>query len=70
MSVPCIGALLQARKRSRLAVMEFHVSMYPISISPSLPLNERYMCEYKDLKNSRSSSPQCSVESHLYEYLL
>ena len=30
MSVPCIGAVLRARKRTRVAVVEFHASLYPI----------------------------------------
>ena len=29
MEIPCIGAVLRARKRTRVAVVEFHVSLYP-----------------------------------------
>ena len=41
MATPCIGAVLQARKRTRVAVVEFHVSLYPISVSPFFPLYTR-----------------------------
>ena len=33
-----IGAVLRARKRTRVTVSEFHVSLYPISVSPFFPL--------------------------------
>ena len=38
MAIPCIGAVLRARKRTSVAVVEFHVSLYPISVSPFFPL--------------------------------
>ena len=33
MAILCIRAVLRARKRTRVAVVEFHVSLYPISVS-------------------------------------
>ena len=36
MSVPCIGAVLRARKFTKAAVMELHVSLYLIYVHPFL----------------------------------
>ena len=33
MTVRCIGAVVLARKRTRVVVVKFHVSLYPISVS-------------------------------------
>ena len=41
MLVPCIGALLQSRKRTRVAVVAFHVSLYPNSVYSSFLI---YLC--------------------------
>ena len=38
MLVMCIGAVLRARKRTRVAVVEFQVSLYPNSVSPLFPM--------------------------------
>jgi len=38
MAIPCTGAVLRARKRTRVTVVEFHVSLFPISVSPFFPL--------------------------------
>ena len=37
MSVPCVGAVFRARKRTTVAVVEFQVSLYPSSVSPFFP---------------------------------
>ena len=60
---PCIGAVLRARKRTRSAVVEFHVSLYPNSVSPFL--YARYMCEYNDL-NSLYSPPPFALNGICY----
>ena len=41
MSVPCIGAVLRARKRTRVAVVEFQASLHPISVYPFVSLYTR-----------------------------
>ena len=41
MSVRCIGAVLPACKRTRVAVVEFQVFLYPNSVSPFFPLYAR-----------------------------
>ena len=38
MTIPCIRSVLRARKITRVAMVEFHVSLYPISVSHFLPL--------------------------------
>ena len=53
MAIPCIGAVLRALKRTRVA--EFHVSLYPISVSSFFSLYARYMCEYNDLNSLYSA---------------
>ena len=56
MSVRCIGAVLRAHTRTRVAVVEFQVSLYPISVSHFFPLYTRYMCEYIDLNSLNSAN--------------
>ena len=51
MAIPCIAAVLRAHTRTRVAAVEFHVSLYPNSVSPFFPLYARYMCEYNDLNS-------------------
>ena len=63
MSVPSIGVLLRARKRTRVAVVEFHVSLYPISVSSFLSLYARYMFEYNDW-NSLYSAESLKTQIH------
>ena len=38
MASPFVGAVLRARTRTRVAVLEFHVSLYPTSVIPFFPL--------------------------------
>ena len=46
---------LQCITLTRVAVVEFQVSLYPNSVSPFSPLYTRYMCEYNDLKSQYSA---------------
>ena len=41
MTIPCIGAIFRAGRRTRVVVVEFHVSLYPNSVSPFFPLYTR-----------------------------
>ena len=45
----------EERKRTRVAVVEFHVSLYPNSVSPFFPQYARYMCENNDLNSLYSA---------------
>ena len=54
MSVPCIGAFLRARERTRTAVVEVHVSLYHSSVSFLIP-DCTIMYEYNDLNNLYSA---------------
>ena len=73
MAIPCIGAVLRACKRTRVTVVEFHVSLYPISVSPSFLSSIHAKCvnimtwiAYIALKGRNTPTPPPSVDLLCY----
>ena len=64
MAIPVIGALLRARNRTRVAVVEFHVSLSHLSF-----IYAGYMCEYNDMKSLYSAERSYNSNSSSYNHI-